>query len=314
MLTYQEKTKVSNILDEVLGGHIPLKENEHVHHCPICPIPHHKKKLNINLENQKWHCWVCDAKGKSIYYLLKILKANKSILTQINKIYSAEYFVYTPIEEIPEQILLPKEFISLSIIPKGFHPSFKRAISYIKRRGITNEDIIKHNIGFCSTGTYAGRIIIPSYTEKGILNYFIARTIFEEENFKYKNPKISKDIIAFGNQINWNKPIVIVEGIFDAITIKRNVIPIFGKFIPKKLMREIFIREVNKIYIMLDQDAQQQALYYVEYFQNQGINCINIFPSDKDASQMGFEHVTNVIKETKQTSFEDIITQKLNFS
>jgi hypothetical protein len=62
---------------------------------------------------------------------------------------------------------------------------------------------------------------------------------------------------------------------------------------------------------MLDADAQKQALYYVNYFTNQGITCINIQPSNKDANQMGFETVLGIIKQTKQTNFMDIISQKL---
>jgi DNA primase len=293
-----------------LGTHTTLKENEHVHHCPFCN--HHKKKLNINLENQKWHCWVCDSKGQSIPYLLKKLKVGKHILTFVNKVYNSEYYVPSSKEEQVEQIYLPKEFQTLSKEPSGFNPSYNHAKKYLKERGISNEDIIKHNIGFCSEGTYNGRIIIPSYDCDGKLNYFIARTFYEDESYKYKNPTVSRDIIPFGNLINWNEPLVIVEGAFDAITVKRNGIPILGKVIPKKLMREIFIRDVKKIYMMLDEDAQRQSLYYVDYFTKQGIECINIQPSDKDANQMGFSRVLEILKETKKTNFVDIILQKMN--
>jgi hypothetical protein len=42
-----------------------------------------------------------------------------------------------------------------------------------------------------------------------------------------------KNIIGFENMINWNVPIVLCEGAFDAIAIKRNAIPLFGKNISK---------------------------------------------------------------------------------
>ena len=63
--------------------------------------------------------------------------------------------------------------------------------------------------------------------------------------------------------------------------------------------------------IMLDGDAQKQALYYVDYYSKQGIKVTNIVPTDKDARSMGFEKVNSVIKNTKQTTFSDIISQKL---
>jgi hypothetical protein len=115
----------------------------------------------------------------------------------------------------------------------------------------------------------------------------------------------------FENQINWNEPITLVEGVFDAMAVKRNSIPILGKFIPTKLNEAIYKNEVKSINILLDEDAQQQALRYTMQFQNQGITTKNIKPTDKDASDMGFTEVNNKLKESKQTGFGDIISQKL---
>ena len=168
-----------------------------------------------------------------------------------------------------------------------------------------------YNIGFCYSGIYENRIIVPSYDENNKLNYFIARTIYDDEDYKYKNPPVSKDIVALENQINWNEPITLVEGIFDAMSIKRNAIPIFGKFIPKLLMKKIFETGVSDIYIMLDMDAQKQALHYTNYFSQQGIRTRNIIPQKKDASEMGFSSVTETIRNTELTDYSDIISQKL---
>jgi hypothetical protein len=115
----------------------------------------------------------------------------------------------------------------------------------------------------------------------------------------------------FENQINWNEPITIVEGAFDAMAVKRNAIPILGKFIPKKLMDSIYKKEVKHINILLDKDAQQQALNYVVQLGNQGIEVRNIIPSDKDAGEMGFSRVNQILKESTETDFSDVIKQKL---
>ena len=115
----------------------------------------------------------------------------------------------------------------------------------------------------------------------------------------------------FENQINWNEPITLVEGVFDAMAVKRNSIPILGKFVPNKLNEAIFKNEVKSINILLDEDAQGQALHYTMQFQNQGITTKNIIPIGKDASDMGFSEVNNKLKESKQTGFGDIISQKL---
>ena len=309
MLSQRDKSTIIGILDETLGVGTSLKGNEQAHHCPFCH--HHKKKLQINLDTQQWHCWVCDAKGKKITSLLKRLHVDSKRVRKIYEIYGDDYIVSTSTEEEKVELRLPNEFRSLLKEPKGLNPLFRKVKQYAKQRGITREDIIKYNIGYCDSGHYANRIIIPSYDSDNRLNYFIARSVYDEEKFKYKNPPVSKNVIMFENQINWDEPITLVEGVFDAISVKRNVIPILGKFIPKILNDTIYKKGVKSIKILLDKDAQQQALYYVSYFMNNGITVTNILPTDKDAGDMGFTEVNSILKKTKETDFSDIISQKL---
>jgi DNA primase len=311
MLSHHEKQEVINILNDVLGVGTSMKNDEQAHHCPFCH--HHKKKLQVNLKTQYWHCWVCDAKGRKIQRLLKRLHVDSRKLKKIYEIYGDDYVVYSKeTEEEKVELRLPSEFKSLLKVPTGkVKPVYRKALRYAEDRGITKEDITRYNIGYCDTGMYSNRIIIPSYDSDNRLNYFIARSIHSEEKFKYKNPPVSKNVIMFENQINWNEPITLVEGVVDAMAVKRNAIPILGKFIPKTLNDTIYKKGVESINILLDGDAQDQALYYTMQFQNQGITTKNIKPTDKDASEMGFTEVNNKLKESKKTGFGDIISQKL---
>ena len=310
MLSHHEKQEVINILNDVLGVGTPMKNDEQAHHCPFCH--HHKKKLQVNLKTQYWHCWVCDAKGRKIQRLLKRLHVDSRRLKKLYEIYGDDYVVYTKdTEDEKVELRLPIEFKSLLKVPKGINPVYRKALKYAEDRGITKEDITKYNIGYCDGGMYSNRIIIPSYDLDNRLNYFIARSVHPEEKFKYKNPPVSKNVIMFENQINWDEPITLVEGVFDAMAVERNSIPILGKFIPTKLNEAIFKNGVKDINIFLDEDAQQQALRYTMQFSNQGITTKNIKPTDKDASDMGFTEVNNKLKESKQTGFSDIISQKL---
>ena len=310
MLAHHDKQQVINILDDVLGPGTSMKGDEQAHYCPFCH--HHKKKLQINIQTQKWHCWVCDSKGKRIQSLLKRLHVDSHKLKKIYEIYGDDYVIYSNnTEDEKVELRLPNEFRSLLEEPKGLNPTFRKVKEYARKRGITQGDIKRYNIGYCDSGHYANRIIIPSYDSDNRLNYFIARSVFDEEKFKYKNPPVSKNVIMFENQINWQEPITLVEGVFDAMAVKRNAIPLLGKFIPKTLNDTIYKKEVKSINILLDEDAQDQALYYTMQFQNQGITTKNIKPSDKDAGEMGFSQVNTILKESKQTGFGDIISQKL---
>ena len=89
------------------------------------------------------------------------------------------------------------------------------------------------------------------------------------------------------------------------MSIKRNAIPLLGKFIPKTLMDNIYKKGVKEIKILLDKDAQDQALYYVNYFMNNGITVTNILPTEKDAGDMGFTEVNKMLKQTKKSGFEE---------
>ena len=121
---------------------------------------------------------------------------------------------------------------------------------YLKKRGISIFDIIRYRIGYAETGPYSGKIIIPSYDSEGQLNYFVSRAFYENDSYKHKNPKVSKDIIGFDMLINWNEPIILCEGAFDAITIKRNAIPLFGKQInPKSSDKNYRRRSKRNLYM-----------------------------------------------------------------
>ena len=182
---------------------------------------------------------------------------------------------------------------------------------YLKQRGITKEDILKYGVGYCEEGAYSSRIIIPSYDSMGNLNYFVGRDIYDSK-LKYKNPPISKDVIGFELFVNWDEPIVLVEGVFDAITIRRNAIPLFGKTIPKSLERKIIENNVKDIYISLDNDALQDALKICERFMKQGRNVYMIdIPDGKDPSSIGFEKFHNKLVETDELDFSTMMKYRL---
>ena len=129
---------------------------------------------------------------------------------------------------------------------------------------------------------------------------------------KYKNPPVSKDVIGLDLFINWNEPIVLCEGVFDAIAIRRNAIPLFGKTIPKSLMKKIYEKQVKQIYILLDSDAIMDSIKMTDSLMKNGIDVYYVNLSEEDPSDMGFKKVINLIKKTKQTSFSDLMRMKLN--
>ena len=115
----------------------------------------------------------------------------------------------------------------------------------------------------------------------------------------------------FGFYINWNSPLILCEGVFDMIAIKRNVIPLLGKNIPKELMKKIVMSSIQKIYIALDKDAMKQALGFCEELINQGKKVYLVELTDKDPGEIGFENFTNIIQQTQKLTFSKLFEKKL---
>ena len=296
-------------LENVLGkSHKRAREN-HAFHCPFCN--HRKPKLEINLATNEqgqnpWECWVCETKGRTIRSLLYQLKTPKlqaqEILRYVPKGANIEYKGLSIIE-LPKEFKLLSEASSTSLIATKIK-------NYLYDRGFTELDFIKYNVGYCTAGEYGGRIIIPSYSESNQLNYFIART-YENAYHKYKNPEVSKDIIFFENLINWNQPVILCEGVFDAIAIRRNAIPILGKSLSSTLVKKLITSKNKDIYIALDLDARNKALKMSEKFLSYGKRVFMIDLTDKDPSEMGFKNFTNLVQSANELDLGSLMLHKL---
>ena len=299
------------LTNSVLGTGKATARGNYAYHCPLCH--HHKPKLEINLsENAKgenaWHCWVCDKKGKKLYQLFRAIDTPSDIMSELKLI--VKYTGPDLPNQTEQKLSLPKEFETFEGL-KTVDVEGRQALAYLKNRGLTKDDILKYNIGYCATGRYAKMVIIPSYDANGQLNYFTGRS-FEKEPFsKYKNPSVSRDIIPFELFINWNIPLVLCEGPFDALAIKRNAIPLLGKNIQSNLMKKIVTSSVEKIYIALDKDAQKQALTFCERLMNEGKEVYLVDIQDKDPGEMGFKNFTNLIQETYPLTFSGLLEKKL---
>jgi len=297
------------LLEKVLMKSYQMKNGEHAFHCPFCN--HHKKKLQINTETQKWHCWVCNKGGYKIGILLRKINAPKNIISEVLKILGDYQGVSKEKEEITKyDVSLPQCYKPLW--KPSEDPLYKNAIHYLKGRGIGPIDIVRYSIGFCSSNGYSNRIIIPSYDADGKLNYFMARDMFPNSKFKYKNPPMSKDTVGFEMFINWKEPIVLVEGIFDAIAIRNNAIPLFGKFPSKTLVMRLAEKQVKKVYVALDEDAKQDAIKLSKFLMDYGIKTYLLDMKDKDPSELGFTKFWEIVQNTQQSTFSDIIRGRLN--
>jgi len=302
-------TELIQLLDKVLKsrGQSLKKNNEYMWWSPF--ISHHKPKLQVNIQTGKWHCWVSNQGGHNLFQLFKRVGAARQDYQSLSKLLGETIYTNTTKDNSGTQdITLPNEYKSLS----EPHTSIIRdhALLFLKKRGISSEDIKRYNLGYCTEGEYQNRIIIPSYDEHGKLNYFVGRD-FYASTLKYKNPPISKDIIGFDLYVNWSLPIILVEGVFDAMSVKNNSVPLFGKTILPKLYQKIVEKKVKDIFIVLDSDAFDDAIQMTEKFVNEGINVNFVKLNGKDPNDLGYKSMISELDNSLPMDFKQIMEMKL---
>lgn len=266
--------------------------SEFLFHCPFCD--HHKKKLSVNLDKDKYKCWICDRAG-STHRLVKrlgnFLQQQKwKELTGVVEVSEFERIILE--QNVPEEkqeeskLELPDEFISLC---NKNSSAASVPLNYLGKRGISKTDILRWKIGYCPSGKYEGRIIVPSFNNDGEVSYFIART-YEKNWRKYMNPPESKDIIFNELMVDWDSDIVLTEGVFDAIKIQ-NSIPILGSSLREgsKLFQQI-IKHDPAVYMALDPDAETKEYKMIESLLKYGVEVYKVpIKPYKDAGEMSHE-------------------------
>jgi len=254
-----------------------------------------------------WECWVCQTRGRTIRSLLYQLKTPRDQAAEILKY-------------LPKGVRTEYKGISILELPKEYQSLYSASTTsvvanlvrkYLYERGLTDNDFIKYGIGYTTTGEYGGRVIIPSYSQSNQLNFFVARA-YDGNYFKYKNPEASKDIVFFENFINWNQPIILCEGVFDAMAIRRNAIPILGKSLSTSLYKKIITSPLKDVYVALDTDARDRALEIAEQLLNQGKRVFLVNLPHKDPSQMGFRAFTELIQTAEELDISGIMLHKLD--
>ena len=306
-----ENLLLLNCLESVLGKGKQTSKGNYAFFCPNGCHPH-KPKLEVQLVTNKkgenpFHCWKCEVKGLKLPNLFRKINAPREKQVELHAILGTS--PKQNIEQNTNVVSLPEEYKHLAA---DTSLEARRARVYLKKRGITITEIIKYNIGHATNGRYANHIIIPSYDNNLRINYFVARSLDPNAFKKYDSPSCDKNnIIGFEALINWSLPIILVEGSFDAMAVRRNAIPLFGKQLSNALMKKLVESSVKTIYIALDSDAQKYALNHVETLLNYGKEVYFVDMQDKDPNEMGFEQFTKLLHTAQSLTFIDLMQKKL---
>jgi len=296
IVTIKEKIDiVSSIFGE---GNLSSSGKNITVFCPVCKNSTRldkKKKLSICLETGIYHCWVCETKGKNIAYLAKINKASKKVL---NLLYSAFGSLNNKQEELSKNILLPEDFKLLSLDNRKISYYAKK---YLYSRGLSDHDIAKYKIGTSNEYNFKNRVIFPSFDNNLNLNFYLARA-YDKNKIKYKNCDFNKKEIVFNeNMVNFKKPLILVEGVFDAVKIYKNVACILGSWLDESyLLFQKIVKNKTEIILALDGDVMEKTQKIAKNFSSYCINVKITRLSKKDIGDMSNDEVKKHLSSAKQ--------------
>lgn len=233
--------------------------------CPFCPkAKRDKKKLAIRTDNWLCHCWICGFKSKSLVPVLRNI--DPKLIPEYLEFAADTLLVLEDDNECKTErpLVLPRGFMLLApLIGKDVSLLARRAIDYLKRRGLSEEDIWYYKFGITNEDIeYFGRVIMPSFDEKGDLNFFVARAIDKKTRERYRNPPFKRQNVIFNElNIDWTSELTVVEGPFDLTKVNQNATCLLGNELDVNdmLFRKI-IENDTPVALALDNDAQIAAI------------------------------------------------------
>lgn len=248
-----------------------IGNNEWVGDCPHC---RKERKVAVNSELRRWHCWVCQEvedvfDEKSSQWRRRCTHGGGGLMKLIMWLEDCEFREAVQIvtsrplltighaEQIPESLI--QEILDPDLTePVGppdnwepITPDVYACLPYLHARGISFADVQTYGLFWCRTGWLQNRFVFPVW-ERGRIIYWQARAMFEREDcppgmryVKTLNPKKQHTNQTDSSQVLGNiehasmyPRVCVVEGPTDVMRSGPDTVCTFGKqFFPRQVTR-----------------------------------------------------------------------------
>lgn len=216
--------------------------------CPFCR--HHRVSFYVHARKGLWNCKYCGRRGRG-----------KQLVDELRKLGLLHDALALATDDEddelqPAAIKLPDEFERLRFPITAGNRRFWR---YATRRHLTPELVQTYHIGFCRTGRYAGRLIVP-VTHGGQLVSFVARAIARTEPRKIMTPPGNRQSqYLFNLERCVGDCVTIVEGVFDCLVLPEQAVASLGKRLTDAQVQLLVAAGYLRVNIAWDADAQREA-------------------------------------------------------
>lgn len=282
---------------------------------PTCPYCGREDKMGINLFTYRTNCFRCGEHPRPSQMVMDIENLDEwsELLRFLNQ---PDFTTYTFHEERVE--LAEKKPVYL---PEGFqnikYGNTQLAITmrgYVKKRGFDVQELSRKGVGYCNDGPLFGYLIIPFYYNRE-LRYYNARLVIGNGP-RYNNP--SKDITGLGKEFiiyNYDalfmyNVVYLCEGAINAMTMGERGIATMGKAISAYQINEIIKSPVERVIILLDPDAKEQAINLALKLVSYKKVKVVYLPEGKDCNDLGKKKVLKYVYSTHYQNYTDLVTLK----
>lgn len=281
--------------------------------CPFCGK---EMKFGINLGLNRTNCFRCGEHPSAVDLVMHLEGLEK--YTDVVRFLENEQFSgYVFKEEAFElkgrkELYLPEGF---KLLNQGTSMLAKSARAYVKRRGFDIDTVSKMGWGYGTKGKYFGYLIIP-FHEKGQLTYFNAR-LFIGNGPRYNNPDTSESglgksfIIYNKDALEMYKTVFICEGAINAQTMGERGIASGGKAISRYQINEIIKSPVERIIILFDPDAKQNAIdLALKLVQYKKVKVV-FLPEGKDVNDLGRKETLRRVYQVHYQNYQELLQLKM---
>ena len=279
---------------------------EYVIRCPFCGDSKSHNHLSINVVEGIFHCFFCGEGGR----IQKLFR--KLGIETTGYVHST-----APVAEVRTEIDF-QSFASLSSLSTG-RSELYLAKEYLRTRDVNQNTIMHFDLRYCPDpeSKWYGRVLVPVKEHDRVV-CFVARSYLEFVRPKYLYPHRGETLLTAGECIFTtmeNDPaeigeIVLVEGVFDALSVHRRTCSHFPIALMGKTLKDPQLYKILKyspaipITTMLDADAPNDNLKLAKQLTAYGrkVKVASLSVGDPDSASP--EELEVVLENAKPFSFE----------
>jgi len=239
--------------------------------CPACASklgkPDRKRSCSVNTGNGWWRCWRCDTRGR--------LPGDWGDADETDD-------GWEDVQKIEE----PSDYVALD--PSRLDRSAVPGAWYLRSRGVSSDVWVPARLGYARTGEHAGRVIFPVWGSRGENLGWVGRSIGDAGRRYHTASGMDRRSRFYGDHLidSAGTPLVVVEGVFDALALWPNAVACLGKPTPAHVGRLSLVNH-RPVVVVLDGDAWREGVALAERLRFDGVRAFGVkLPPGSDPASL----------------------------